>query len=412
MRPASRAGSTSPRRRLGGLAFAAVLGLAGWLPAAPAHALAYTIDTVMTGLVTPRGLAFAPDGALYVTEVGRGGGVGAPSLGSGPRAAYLGYTGAVSRLASGVQSRVLTGLPSLANAAGAEAAGLQDIVFDPAGQAYGVFGLGSSSAARDALGAFGAGMLGTVARLGLDGSGTVSPIADIAKHETTANPDGGAIDSNPFGLARRADGSFVVTDAGGNSFVQATAAGVVTTLGVLPPETNPLPFGPPVYQSVPTGVAIGPGGNPTVGTLTGFPFPPGAAKVFAHAAGTTGVAFAGFTTIIDLDFDAAGNLYVLQISSNGLAAPGGPGTGLLIKVDGRTGQRSTIASDGLIAPGGLAIREGPRGPVFYVSNMTAGPEGGAVLRISAVPEPAGWAMGLAGLAGLGAAVRRRRARRA
>jgi hypothetical protein len=376
----------------------------------PAHAVvAYQIETVMTGLVAPRGLAFAPDGALYVTEVGRGGGVGAPSLGSGPRTAYLGYNGAVSRLASGVQSRVLTGLPSLANAAGGEASGLQDIVFDPSGQAYGVFGLGSTSAARDALGAFGAGTLGTVARLGLDGSGTVTPIADIAKHESTANPDGAEVFSNPYSLARRADGSFVVSDAGGNAFVQATAAGGVTTLGVLPAQANPLPFGPPLYQSVPTGVAIGAGGAAFVGTLTGFPFPPGAAKVFEYASGTTGVAFAGFTTIIDLDFDAAGNLYVLQISSNGLAAPGGPGPGLLVKVDGQTGQRTTIASDGLLAPGGLAIQEGPKGPVFYVSNMTTGPDGGAVLRISPVPEPATWAMWLAGLGGAGFVARRRRA---
>jgi glucose/arabinose dehydrogenase len=32
------------------------------------------VRTLATGLDNPRGLAFAPDGALYVTEAGRGGG--------------------------------------------------------------------------------------------------------------------------------------------------------------------------------------------------------------------------------------------------------------------------------------------------------------------------------------------------
>ena len=38
-----------------------------------AGAAAASVTTVMTGLDNPRGLAFGPEGALYVAEAGRGG---------------------------------------------------------------------------------------------------------------------------------------------------------------------------------------------------------------------------------------------------------------------------------------------------------------------------------------------------
>ncbi|MBP6776813.1 MAG: ScyD/ScyE family protein [Piscinibacter sp.] len=385
---------------------ALALGLAA---TAPLRAAPYTVTEVMSGLVTPRGLAFGPDGALYVAEAGSGGGIGAPSivLGNG-NTAYLGATSAISRWSGGVQTRVVSGLASIATATGGDAGGMQDIVFDGTGQAYGLFGLGASPLARDAsLGAAGA-ELGTIVRLSLDGSNARTLVADISAHEAT-NPDGGSIDSNPFGFAKVAGGGFIVADAGGNSFLQATSAGAVSTLGVIGPRPNPLfPFGPPTFQSVPTSVAVGADGAYYIGELTGFPFPPGAANVYRHdpLTATTSVAYAGFTNIVDIAFDAEGDLFVLQISSNGLASPSGPGTGVLIEIDGATGERTTIASDGLFFPGGLAI--GNDG-ALYVTNLSHLPEGGQVLRIAEVPEPQTWSLLLAGIAALAWRTRVRRA---
>src|SRR5688500_4076859 len=86
-----------------------VSGPAPW-PRRP-HAVLSLSDAeiVMSGLNNPRGLAFGPNGALFVAEAGRGG--------SGPCFVNMalvcyGPTGAVGRLWQGKQDTVVSGLPS------------------------------------------------------------------------------------------------------------------------------------------------------------------------------------------------------------------------------------------------------------------------------------------------------------
>jgi hypothetical protein len=148
----------------------------------------------------------------------------------------------------------------------------------------------------------------TFLRLLLDGS-PFQRIADLGAHEIVNYPAGGPLDTNPYGLAQAPDGRFLVADASGNDFPAVTGVGAVSTLGVLPSRPNPLPFGPPVFQSVPTSIAVGPDNAYYIGQLTGFPFPPGAANVYRYDPATASltVAHSGFTNIMDLTFDDEGN---------------------------------------------------------------------------------------------------------
>lgn len=361
------------------------------------------VTPIMTGLDNPRGLALGPDGGIYVAEAGRGGNGTEVSGPEGPR--RFGASGAVSRYLNGTQQRVITGLPSLATqtgpAPGGRAAGLQDIAFNSAGELYGVMGLGGDPALRAQLGADGT-HFAQLVRLPIGGA--PQNVADIGAFEAASNPDGLLPDTNPFGLLVIPSG-FAVTDAGGNALLTVTPAGVVSARAVFANRPNPLPFGPPTFQAVPTRSAVGPDGAFYVGQLTGVPFPPGAANVYRVDAltGAQTVAHAGFTNVMDVAFGPDGDLFVLQLTTDGLASPTGPGPGRLIRIDADTGARTTLLSDPLLFPGGLLVT--PDGRV-YVSNLGTSAGGGQVLL---VPEPGALAL-LAGGVGL-LTLRRRRGSR-
>jgi sugar lactone lactonase YvrE len=126
---------------------------------------------------------------------------------------------------------------------------------------------------------------------------------------------------------------------------------------------------------------LGPDGNYYVGQLTGIPTPVGGANVYRVPAsgGTPEVFAAGFTCIIDIAFGPDGSLYVIEITKNGLleAFVSGDWTGALIRV-APDGTRTEIASEGLFAPGGVAL--GADG-AFYVTNNSIFSGTGEVLKI-------------------------------
>ena len=98
---------------------------------------------VMSNLDKPRHLAFGSEGGLYVAEAGRGG--SGPCIFIRGETQCAGPSGAVSRLWKGVQTRVVTGLPSYAGASGNGATGPHGISLHSRGNAYVTVGLGGES---------------------------------------------------------------------------------------------------------------------------------------------------------------------------------------------------------------------------------------------------------------------------
>jgi hypothetical protein len=189
----------------------------------------------------------------------------------------------------------------------------------------------------------------------------------ISGYESTQNPAGGPIDSNPFGLLLDSGEGFIA-DAGANAILRVAAGGRLSTFAVFPSSAD-RPF-----DAVPTTVVRGPDGAYYVGELTGVPFLQGAARIYCVTPGTSPQVYAeGFKTIIDLAFGPDGSLYVLEHAS-GAQFFAGPGQIIRIAPNGSR----TVLLGGLDRPTSLLI---DRDGVVFVTNHGISVGGGEVLRI-------------------------------
>lgn len=338
---------------------------------------------VAAGLDNPRQLSFSWTGDLYVAESGRGG-TGPCQAGPEGDEVCFGSTGAVTRVTHrGTQSRVVTGLPSLAGRDGSSASGPSDV--EPlGGRSLAVLlGLGANPADR-------AGMPAAAARLGTlqlarVGSNRTWTLADLAAHEARENPVADP-DSNPSSVVL-SGGKFWVTDAGGNDLVSADWRGRTRTVATFPdqlavaPPFLGLPPGTRIpAQAVPTAVVRGPDGAFYVSQLTGFPFEPGLAKIYRVVPGHAPTVWAsGLTNVTSLAFDRDGRLYAVQLADAGLlAVPEGQlPQGSLVRVPRGSTSPVTVKA-GLAAPYGVAVR----GSSAYVTTCSVCAGGGEVWRVA------------------------------
>lgn len=313
---------------------------------------------LMQGLDSPRGLAWGPEGGLYVTEAGNTTMTGPCAPVQRGQNCYSG-TGAITRYWRGKQQRIASGLPSHFNPTIGDISGPQHLSFQGRGNLKVTIGFGGAPSARAALGELGK-TFGVLLDVTPNGGWRV--VADVATFEGENNPAGGPLDSNPYGLLAEAGQTFI-TDAGGNTLLRVGNHGEVSLVAVFPSSAVPAgPFNPPFARSdaVPTSVTRGPDGALYVSVLTGAPFLPGAASVYRVVPGHPPQIHAtGFTQITDVAWGHDGSMYVLQYAS----APffGGPGSVIKVAPDGA---RTTVAT-GLQHPAGLLI--GWHGD-FFVSN--------------------------------------------
>jgi hypothetical protein len=351
----------------------AVLGLvlsaavvAQGLPPVPPGGTVYA-----SGLEGPRGLAFGPDGLLYIAEAGHGGTQPTPA-GCEPVPPPVGpYSGGltarVSRIeANGTRTTVIANVPSaVSSLPSGDTQGAAAIAF-VGNEMYGLLAGGGCSHGNP-------NSPNGVYRLNR-ATGTATLIANLSdyvrQHPVSHwEADDFEPDGTPYSMKVQ-DGKLIVVESNHGRLLRINPAdGKIEQIADL---------SAPVGHIVPTGAAWR-GDRYYVGILWHFPIEVGASKLYQVSAdGYVLDYWVGFTTITAVEVDSEGRLYILELSRE----DGFPNvmTGRILRITG--GLLEEIVT-GLSVPTAMTI--GPDGAI-YVSDLGAAPAGaGRILRF---PNPA------------------------
>ena len=345
------------------------------LVVSPAVAAGPSVWVAASGLDNPRGIAVGADGRVFVAEAGTG------TPGSG-RVTVI--DGKAVRTFAG-------GLPSLVGPEG-DVTGPTNVALNARGNVLAVIGGGPQQIDP---------RFDSVLRLRPGGSrylGNIQAFVNAHPDPTDVEQPPNPTDSNAYGAAWIDSAETLVADAANNTLLLVGPNHRIQMVAKFPNElvsTSHLPFpAPPELpaEAVPTSVAIGPDGFAYVGELKGFPFTPGASRIWrvdpyarnvtcdpSATSGPCTVFMDGFTSITGLDFGPDGSLYVVSIVKNGVFGFIGGGvdtTGALWKVS--AGTTTELVGGQLTLPGDVAVA---RNGTIYITNKSVFSGGGEVIAI-------------------------------
>jgi hypothetical protein len=322
---------------------------------------------VASGLLNPRGLAFGPDGSLYVAEAGAAGrdrGKAEPDA----LRYHVGKTGRVSRLApDGALSVVAAGLPSALTSHDDDVGPTGITVMD--GHLYVLTAAGGNSWGDPSYD-------NAVFEIGADGSAT--PVFDYQGYNIRepslarrSDPRADVAGGMPFGM----------TSMGGHLYTTDGNLEFVLQLG-LPDQTKRL-LEYPTSNFVMTGITAGPDGALYVAELGPYPYFEGKARITRVTVdGEASQVWTGLTTSIGVAVADDGTLYALEYTAP-LKQWVNTGRVLRRTPDGEV----TVLATGLNFPTAIAL--GPDHALYVTNNGHHSPTGaGEIVRLP-LPD-SGW----------------------
>ncbi len=198
--------------------------------------------------------------------------------------------------------------------------------------------------------------------------------AEAAVHQIRISDfvlEAGFAESNPYSMVTDGCDMFIA-DAAANAIIKREGlTGRMSVFATFPVTPNPLPFGPPVYEMVPTRIRMADNGDLLVSSLTGFPFLDGASNVWRVTPdGQVGIVDSGYTLVTDMDLHPDGNgFYTLQMAQfRGDSLPPFVFNSGLVVHTSNAGVKDTVASGFGPSPGMVVGDDGS----FYVTHLFLG----------------------------------------